>query len=111
MGHLTARYINLIDDLDPAKGLEGGPLLPRFSTGYGDIRHLPALLVETHSLKPYAQRVLGTYVLLESAVRVAAEEIGALRRAIAEDRAENGNEFITQWKTSDLPPPLIKFLG
>jgi hypothetical protein len=41
MGHMTARYINFIDDLDPTKGLEGGALLPRFSTGYSDIRQSP----------------------------------------------------------------------
>ena len=111
MGHTTARYINFIDNLDPAKGLEGDALLPRFSTGYSDIRHLPALLVETHSLKPYAQRVTGTYVLLESALRVAGEDAAALRRAIADDSAEQESEFTTRWGTSDQSPPLIKFLG
>jgi hypothetical protein len=111
MGHMTTRYINFIDDLDPTKGLEGGALLPRFSTGYSDIRHLPGLLVETHSLKPYAQRVTGTYVLLESALKVAGEDTAALRRAIAEDCAEKGSEFVTKWGTSDQPPPQIQFLG
>jgi murein tripeptide amidase MpaA len=111
MGHLTTRYINLIDDLDPTRGLAGGALLPRFSTGYGDIRHLPGLLVETHSLKPYAQRVTGTYVLLESALKVAGEDTAVLRRAMADDRAEKGSEFITKWGTSDQPPPQIQFRG
>ena len=32
----------------------------RFSHGYGDARHLPTVLVENHSLKPYHRRVLGT---------------------------------------------------
>ena len=111
MGHLTARYINLIDPLDPAKGLEGDALLPRFSTGYSDIRHLPGLLVETHSLKPYAQRVTGTYVLLESVLKLAGEDTEAIRRAIADDRAEKESEFITRWGTSDQVPPTIQFLG
>ena len=111
MGHRTARYINLIDNLDPTKGLAGDALLPRFSTGYSDIRHLPALLVETHSLKPYAQRVTGTYVLLESALKVAGEDTAALRRAIADDSAERKSEFVTKWRTSDQPPPRMHFLG
>ena len=110
MGHMTTRYINFIDDLDPTKGLEGGALLPRFSTGYSNMRHLPGLLVETHSLKPYAQRVTGTYVLLESALKVAGEDTAALRRAIAEDCAKR--EWIsTKWGASDQPPPQIQFLG
>jgi murein tripeptide amidase MpaA len=111
MGHLTTRYINFLDDLDPTRGLAGAALLPRFSTGYSDIRHLPGLLVETHSLKPYAQRVTGTYVLLESALKVAGEDTAALRRAIADDRGEKGSEFITQWGSSDQPPPQIQFRG
>lgn len=111
MGHLTSRYINLIDDLDPAKGVGGGPNLPRFSTGYSDIRHLPGLLVETHSLKSYLQRVLGTYVLLESALTFVAQDLAALRHAIAEDKAEKSSEFITQWATSDQPPPSMEFFG
>src|SRR3984957_248854 len=111
MGHRTARHLNPIDDVDPTKGLRGGALLPRFLTGYSDIPHLPGLLVETHSLKPYAQRVTGTYVLLESALKAAGEDTAALRRAIAEDSAEKESEFITKWGTSDQPPPQIHFLG
>ena len=42
------------------------------------------MLVENHSLKPYRQRVLGTYVLLEEALRA----LGARRRrAAGRDRA------------------------
>jgi hypothetical protein len=48
-----------------SKGIDLYAFAPRFSTAYGDLRRLPAVLVENHSLKPYRQRVLGTYVLLE----------------------------------------------
>ena len=51
-------------------------------------RGIPTVLVETHSLKPYRQRVLGTYVLIEESLRlVGAEGIAGSRRAIAADRA------------------------
>ena len=59
--------------------------MPRYSEGYGDLRHLPTVLVETHSLKPYRQRVLGTYVLLESSLRTLGAEGKALQRAVAAD--------------------------
>lgn len=111
MGHLTTRYINFIDNLDPTKGLEEGPHLLRFSTGYGDVRHIPAILVETHSLKPYVQRVTGTYTLLEGALRVVGKDAVALKRAIAEDREEKDNQFVATWATSDQKPALIHFLG
>ena len=68
-GHIPGPLIFAADDRNPAQGLLEWTSPPRFSNGYGDARHLPTLLVENHSLKPYDQRVLGTYVLLESALR------------------------------------------
>jgi hypothetical protein len=62
---------NWSDPLDWKKGIKSWMAEPRFSNGYGDVRHLPTVLLETHSLKPYDQRVLGTYVFLENALRIA----------------------------------------
>ena len=45
------------------------------------------MLVETHSLKPYRQRVLGTYVLLEESLRLVGAEGAQIEAAIAADRA------------------------
>ena len=53
-GHIPGPLIP--DDL--AQGLTIATLPPRFSNGYGDVRHIPSILVETHSLKPNEQRVL-----------------------------------------------------
>src|SRR2546427_8239033 len=44
-------------------------LFPYTTLFRSDLRHLPSILVENHSLKPYRQRVLGTYVLLEASLR------------------------------------------
>ena len=54
------------------EGPDLGAFSPRFSHGYGDLRRLPTVLVENHSLKPYRQRVLGTYVLLEATLKALA---------------------------------------
>ena len=81
---------NPVDPLDLAKGISDFPPAARFSTGYGDYRHLPTVLVENHSLKPYPQRVLGMYVLLESTLRVLAREAASLRAAIAADQPRAG---------------------
>ena len=59
---------------------------PRFSNGWGDARHLPTVLVENHSLKPYDQRVLGTYLFLETGLKVLGRDYESLRRATTEDR-------------------------
>ncbi|MDQ6626735.1 MAG: M14 family metallopeptidase [Verrucomicrobiota bacterium] len=89
MGHIpgSTNVANRVDEFDLAKGIRGWNADPRFSTGYGDVRHLPTVLVENHSLKPYDQRVLGMRVLLESALRTVAKNGSELRAAIAADRA------------------------
>ncbi len=74
---------------------------PRFSTGYGDVRHLPTVLLENHSLKPYERRVLGTYVYLESALRTAGKNAASLRQAIAADRSANASTIPLAWEFDD----------
>jgi murein tripeptide amidase MpaA len=83
-GHIPGQFFNS-DGFDPAKGFQVAAAAPRYSTGYGDLRHLPTVLVETHSLKPYRQRVLGTYVLLESSLRTLGAAGKALQQAIIAD--------------------------
>jgi hypothetical protein len=58
---------------DPRAGLSDGGLGERFSNGWGSAAHVPTILIENHSLKPHEQRVLGTYVFLEAAMRLLAE--------------------------------------
>ena len=52
------------------KGLDAGliywPATPRFSSGYFALRSRPMLLVETHMLKPYKDRVYSTKAVLET---------------------------------------------
>jgi murein tripeptide amidase MpaA len=110
-GHVPGPLIFLADQRDPGRGLYEWTAPPRFSNGYGDARHLPTLLVENHSLKPYDQRVLGTYVLLESALRTLAASAGELRRAVAEDRSQRPAAIPIGWKVPETEPPTLEFLG
>ena len=54
------------------KGLDEGliywPATPRFSTGYFALKNRPALLVETHMLKPFKERVYSTKAVLETTI-------------------------------------------
>jgi Zinc carboxypeptidase len=111
MGHVPGPLIQLVDALDPAKGIYGSYGPPRFSTGYGDVRHLPTVLVENHSLKPYAQRVLGDYVLLKSALRLLGREGDALRRAVREDQHRRVDELVLNWQAPEKPTREIELLG
>jgi hypothetical protein len=110
-GHIPGPLIFQIDKLDPAKGIRTFTASPRFSNGYGDLRHLPTVLVENHSLKPFRQRVLGTYVLLEETLRVLTEHGAELRDATAADRARRPTEVALGFAAGDDEPERIEFLG
>ncbi len=60
-GHLpVAFYPSFNDYEDPASGFTDAVAAPRFSTGYFWLRNRLGMLVETHSWRPYPQRVLST---------------------------------------------------
>lgn len=86
MGHIPGGLI-FADGPMELNALADWTASPRYSNGYGDARHLPTILVENHSLKPFRQRVLGTYVLLKEVLRVVGEDGEALRAAVAKDRS------------------------
>jgi hypothetical protein len=110
-GHTPGRFVQLIDHLDPEKGLLPWFASPRFSNGWGDARHLPTILVEAHSLKPFGQRVLADYVLLESTLRVLGQRGEELRRAVREDQDRRPPELVLEWKTPPAPQRSLEVLG
>ena len=97
-GHIPTIYPSPIDTREPTKGIRQAPEGPRYSTGYGDFIGVPTVLVENHMMKPYRQRVLGTYVLLEAALKLAGQDAGAIGQAKASDRASRPAEMLTRWK-------------
>lgn len=105
-GHIpgSTDVANRVDELDLMKGIRGWNADPRFSTGYGDVRHLPTILVENHSLKPYDQRVLGMRVLLESALRIAAKGGTELRKAVVTDRTRSSRAIPLAWDVDPNAP-------
>ncbi len=111
MGHIPGPLIFAVDNRDVSKGITAGPSSLRFSNGYGDVCHVPTVLVENHSLKPYRQRVLGTYVFLESLMRLLEGQGNALRRAIQTDRALRPAEVPLGWEALPVPSRRIPFRG
>jgi hypothetical protein len=55
---------------DPRSGLVSGVAAPAYSQGYTAQRNRPGLLVETHMLKPYHQRVEATRSIIESSLKI-----------------------------------------
>lgn len=100
-GHIPGPLLFAVNNRDFSKGnmLQLGE--PRFSHAYGDARHLASVLVENHSLKPYEQRVLGTYILLEGTLKLLAKEGQSLRESTRSDRAKRASQLPLRW---ELPP-------
>lgn len=109
-GHIPGPLIFARDEFDLSKGLDFNAFAPRFSNPYGDLRRLPAVLVENHSLKPYRQRVLGTYVLLEATLKALASDGKSLKVAIASDRALRPKIVDANWQTKAAPIATWDFL-
>jgi hypothetical protein len=63
-GHLASLYLEFKNGADPRQGIANFGSGPRFSTGYAALQNRPALLIETHMLKPYAVRVRAAYDLV-----------------------------------------------
>ncbi len=63
-------YVNVFNDV-PEKGFQQFLDTPRYSTGYTAMWNTLGLMIETHMLKPYKDRVEGTYRALQSIVDVA----------------------------------------
>ncbi|ADL01173.1 M14 family metallopeptidase [Brevundimonas subvibrioides] len=102
-GHIPGPLVFGIDDQNPRAGLNDGGLGERFSNGWGAAAHVPTVLIENHSLKPYDQRVLGTYVFMEASLRLLAEQAGPLRAAIAADQALRPAEIPANFEADPVP--------
>ena len=101
-GHIPGQLLTALNDIDFSKGnvlTAGGP---RFSDSYGNMRHMASILVENHSLKPFKQRVLATYVLLESTLKLLATQGGALKEITEKDKAIRLAKVPMAWKVPQM---------
>ncbi|MEM6793859.1 MAG: M14 family metallopeptidase [Acidobacteriota bacterium] len=112
-GHVPGYLVFATDSQKPESGLfKWSASSPRYSDGYGALRHLPTILVENHSLKPYDQRVLGTYVFLEHVLRTVAAESESLRRATLADRQSRPDPVVLSYAVDpDREPERVEFAG
>ena len=111
MGHTPGPLVFALNGQD----MQGGNLVwtagPRFSNGWGDLRHLPTVLLENHSLKPYNQRVLGTYLFMETALQTLAAHANDLRVATDADRAARNEEIALGWQVDPTARSETTFKG
>ncbi len=110
-GHVPGPLVFSANHRDLSQGISLGPYDPRYSTGYGDLRHIPTVLVENHSLKPHRQRVLGTYVLMETSLEVLGQRAASLRAAVAADSAARPQRIPMNFSNGGGGRRTIEFLG
>jgi hypothetical protein len=83
-GNIVSWYLEFIDNRDLPKGIRDFNGSPRFSTGYTPVRNRPGILIETHMLKPYKPRVIGTYDFLRSTLAEVSRDPQSLLTAVRE---------------------------
>lgn len=101
-GHIPGQLLTAVNDRDFSEGTVLILGEPRFSDAYGDLRHLASILVENHALKPFKQRVLGTYVLLESTLKILTADGQSLKAGTLEDKAKRMAKLPMKWKVPQM---------
>src|SRR5262249_24112490 len=79
-GNVISWYLEFIDNRDLTLGTLDFNGSPRFSTGYVPIRNRAGILIETHMIKDYRSRVIGTYDFLRAALTEVNHDPERLRR-------------------------------
>ncbi len=78
-GNIISWYLEFVDNRDLELGTRDFNGSPRFSTGYVPLRNRPGILIETHMIKDYRSRVIGTYDFLRAALTEANRDPQRLR--------------------------------
>jgi len=81
-GNVVSWYLEFADNRDFSKGIRDFNGSPRFSTGYVPLRNRAAILIETHMIKDYRTRVIGTYDLLRFTLAEVSRDRKSLLHAV-----------------------------
>lgn len=105
-------YVNVFNRR-PDEGFTQFLDTPRYSTGYTALFNTLGMMIETHMLKPYKQRVEGTYELMESLIDYTdahGEQIAQLRK----DQSKlwsAGKHYPLTWEIDTTTTSTLKFKG
>ena len=110
-------YVEFRNWHDPRSGLITEVAPPMLSQGYTALRNRPGLLIETHMLKPYDQRVESTYECMLSTLELLNRESKNLNMLIHKADEYTSSEpflktpFPLQFETRMDDSTMVDFLG
>lgn len=92
-------YVNVFNRT-PEPGWNQFMDYPRYSTGYTTLFNTLGMMVETHMLKPYDQRVMGTYELMRSMIGIADAQVDQILdlRQNAKNLFKPGELYPVAWE-------------
>ncbi len=105
-------YVNVFNR-PPELGFSQFMDYPRYSTGYTALWNTLGLMVETHMLKPYKQRVEGTYEFMESVMDVVEKEYETIRKLRKQTFEENLvlDQYPFNWQLDTTQYSQLNFKG
>lgn len=105
-------YVNVFNSV-PEKGFSQFFDSPRYSTGYTTLWNTLGMMVETHMLKPYKQRVEGTYQLMASMLEIAEDKGEAIAQVRADRLGElyTANTYPLTWENDTTQHRILRFKG
>jgi hypothetical protein len=105
-------YVNVFNRT-PESGFSQFMDAPRYSTGYTTLFNTLGMMVETHMLKPYKQRVEGTYELMKSMLEITeaqGDKISQLRKEQFKTWSV-GKSYPLNWAIDTTKSSTLKFKG
>ncbi len=105
-------YVNVFNR-PPETGFSQFMDHPRFSTGYTTLWNTLGLMVETHMLKPYKQRVRGTYQLMREMIAIVDRDFEKIKqlRTKAFDTNALLKTYPIQWAVDTTASSILNFKG
>ena len=105
-------YVNFETET-PDKGMEMFYDPPRYSSGYAALFQTIGFVPETHMLKPFKERVLSTYALMQTVIEKAALNATALitERNKAKATIVKEKNFALSWAVDTTQHSIITFKG
>nr|WP_094746029.1 M14 family metallopeptidase [Aequorivita soesokkakensis] len=105
-------YVNVFNQV-PESGFQQFMDSPRYSSGYTTLFNALGLIVETHMLKPYKQRVEGTYELMKTFINIADADASTIKnlRKKSLEKYKVGNYYPISWEVDSSKTSTLKFKG